>query len=46
MYIFKDERTANINIQQNPHGPPTSIQPKPQLSRAERRAIQVINIIL
>ncbi|CAF4704076.1 unnamed protein product [Rotaria sp. Silwood1] len=34
------ERVANTKIQQNPKGPPTSIQPKPQLSRAERRATQ------
>ncbi|CAF1262254.1 unnamed protein product [Rotaria sordida] len=34
------ERVANTTIQQNPKGPPTSIQPKPQLSKAERRAIQ------
>ncbi|UJR28912.1 hypothetical protein I4U23_010130 [Adineta vaga] len=34
------DRMASTTIQQNPNGPPISIPPKPQLSRAERRAIQ------
>ncbi|CAF2157940.1 unnamed protein product [Rotaria magnacalcarata] len=34
------ERVANITIEQKPKGPPTFIQPKPQLTRAERRATQ------
>ncbi|CAF0971072.1 unnamed protein product [Adineta ricciae] len=34
------ERMVSATIQQNPNGLPTSIQPKPQLTRAERRAVQ------
>ncbi|CAF2988116.1 unnamed protein product [Rotaria sp. Silwood2] len=34
------ERVSNITIQQSSKGPPASIQPKPQLTRGERRAIQ------
>ncbi len=44
--LFKDERLANTNIQQNPTGPPISIPPKLQLTKAERRATQVINSII
>lgn len=35
---FLADRLANTNVQT---GPPSNIQPKPQLSKAERRAIQV-----
>jgi translation initiation factor eIF-2B subunit delta len=35
-----NERLANTNIQQNPTGPPISIPPKVQLTKAERRATQ------
>ncbi|CAF4728258.1 unnamed protein product, partial [Rotaria magnacalcarata] len=39
-YVIEAERVANITIEQKPKGPPTFIQPKPQLTRAERRATQ------
>ena len=35
---------GNATVQKNTTGPPASIQPKPQLTRAERRAIQVISM--
>jgi hypothetical protein len=42
---INDVSEISTPTQQNPNGPPTSFQPKPQLSRAERRAVQVINIM-
>ena len=42
-YDFQDERSASTTAKQNPTGPPINIPPKRQLTKAERRAIQVIN---
>ena len=42
MFVFKADRLATATLQPSRPGPPTSIQPKPQLSRADRRAIQVM----
>jgi len=41
-----NEITENTTIQQNPNGPPRSFQPKPKLTTAERRAIQVISLTI
>lgn len=46
LQMFAEERSNTGGKPKNPSGgPPATVQPKPQLTRAERRAIQVFDFV-